>query len=111
MCTGMTENFDVAAAISLTDEESQSTAAHYAAQSGAYATLRLLATYHTPIVKKGNYNGETPLHHAAANGQEEVSSFFNSRMGNWCDVVFCFQCIRVLTDELGCERTVSDKSG
>ena len=109
--TGMTENFDVAAAISLTDEESQSTAAHYAAQSGAYATLRLLATYHAPIVKKGNYNGETPLHHAAANGQEEVSSFFNSRMGNWCDVVFCFQCIRVLTDELGCERTVSDKSG
>jgi hypothetical protein len=89
--TGMTENFDVAAAISLTDEESQSTAAHYAAQSGAYATLRLLATYHAPIVKKGNYNGETPLHHAAANGQEE--------------------CIRVLTDELGCERTVSDKSG
>jgi len=87
----MTENFDVAAAISLTDEESQSTAAHYAAQSGAYATLRLLATYHAPIVKKGNYNGETPLHHAAANGQEE--------------------CIRVLTDELGCERTVSDKSG
>lgn len=83
MCTGMTENFDVAAAISLTDEESQSTAAHFAAQSGAYATLRLLATYHTPIVKKGNYNGETPLHHAAANGQEEVRVYFYSRMGNW----------------------------
>ena len=72
----MTENFDVAAAISLTDEESQSTAAHYAAQSGAYATLRLLATYHAPCVKKGNYNGETPLHHAAANGQEEVRVYF-----------------------------------
>ena len=70
------ENFDVAAAISLTDEESQSTAAHYAAQSGAYATLRLLATYHAPCVKKGNYNGETPLHHAAANGQEEVRVYF-----------------------------------
>ena len=89
MCT-VTENFDVAAAISLTDEESQSTAAHYAAQSGAYATLRLLATYHAPIVKKGNYNGETPLHHAAANGQEEVSFFLTTSIV-WAIVLMsCF---------------------
>ena len=83
--------FDVGASISLSDEESRSTAAHYAAQSGTYATLRLLAQFHPPCVEKGNYNGETPLHHAAANGQEE--------------------CIRVLTDELGVRRTVADKSG
>ena len=83
--------FDVGASISLSDEESRSTAAHYAAQSGSYATLRLLAQFHPPCVEKGNYNGETPLHHAAANGQEE--------------------CIRVLTDELGVRRTVADKSG
>ena len=83
--------FDVGASISLSDEESRSTAAHYAAQSGTYATLRLLAQYHPPCVEKGNYNGETPLHHAAANGQEE--------------------CIRVLTDELGVRRTVADNSG
>ena len=85
------QNFDVGASISLSDEESRSTAAHYAAQSGAYVALRLLAQFHPPSVEKGNYNGETPLHHAAANGQEE--------------------CIRVLTDELGVPRTVADESG
>ena len=83
---------DAAAAVAaLRDEESEASAAHYAAGSGAVASLRLLVSALPGCVRAVDAGGATPLHHAAAAGQDEA--------------------IRVLTDELGVSRSVADTNG
>lgn len=83
---------DAAAAVAaLRDEESEASAAHYAAGSGAVASLRLLVSALPGCVRAVDAGGATPLHHAAAAGQDEA--------------------IRVLTDELGVSRSVADNNG
>ena len=73
------------------DEDARAGAAHYAAGSGAVASLRLLARAHPGSVRAADANGATPLHHAAACGDVE--------------------CVRVLADELGASRVARDDRG
>ena len=73
------------------DEDARAGAAHYAAGSGAVASLRLLARAHPGSVRAADANGATPLHYAAACGDVE--------------------CVRVLADELGASRVARDDRG
>ena len=79
------------AAAAMRDEALKASAAHYAAGSGATASLRLLASAHPGSVRAADANGATPLHHAAACGDVE--------------------CVRVLADELGASRVAKDARG
>jgi hypothetical protein len=79
------------AAAAMRDEALKASAAHYAAGSGATASLRLLARAHPGSVRAADANGATPLHHAAACGDVE--------------------CVRVLADELGASRVARDARG
>ena len=73
------------------DQETGSSAAHYAARAGAVASLRLLRAAHPGSVRALDAEGATPTHIAAAYGHAE--------------------CVRVLVDELGGSRVATDARG
>ena len=79
------------AAAIIRDEETTCNAAHYAAGTGAIASLRMLRAAHPGCVRSVDCNRRKALHHAAANGHA--------------------QCVRVLVDELGVSRVATDYRG